>query len=104
VYLAPFASPGARLRVSAGGGRAPRWSADGGELFYLAGRQLMVVSVRTVPRLDVGSPRSVLTLGGSVWMDYAVLPDRTFLAIVPERLAREQPLTAVLNWPAELRK
>jgi hypothetical protein len=37
-------------------------------------------------------------------MDYAVLPDRTFLSIVPERLAREQPLTAVLNWPAELRK
>jgi hypothetical protein len=45
-----------------------------------------------------------LTLGAQGWGDYDVLSDGTFVAIVADRLSRDQPLTAILNWPAEIRR
>ena len=65
----------------------------------------MVVPIRTEPRLDVGRPSPLFTLGGKSWNDYDVSSDgKRFLAVVPERLSREQPLTAILNWPAEIKR
>ena len=37
VYLQPFPAPGGKMRISTQGGRAPRWSRDGRELFYWSG-------------------------------------------------------------------
>ena len=46
VYVQPFPGPGPKSQVSVGGGTLPRWPRDGGELFYLApDNRLMVVSV-----------------------------------------------------------
>jgi Tol biopolymer transport system component len=106
LYVAPFPPTGSKIRVSTGGAASARWSRDGRELFYVApDRQLMVVPIRTEPRLDVGRPSPLFTLAGRSWLDYGVSADgKKFLAIVPERVAREQPLTAILNWPAEIRR
>ena len=39
------------------------------------------------------------------WYDYDVSSaDGTFVAIVPQIVAREQPVTVVLNWKEEIRK
>jgi eukaryotic-like serine/threonine-protein kinase len=105
LYVAPFPPTAAKILVSTGGAWAPRWSQNG-ELFYLTpDRRLMVVPIRTEPRLDVGRPSPLFTLGGKSWNDYDVSSDgKKFLAVVPERLSREQPLTAILNWPAEIKR
>ena len=65
----------------------------------------MVVAIRTEPGLDVGRPSPLFALAGRSWLDYGVSSDgKRFLAIVPERVAREQPLTAILNWQAEIKR
>jgi hypothetical protein len=82
----------------------PRWSRDGGELFFVAGdRRLTAVAVRTTPSLELGKPMPLFVLPGRrVWKDYDVAADGgRFLAIVTDVRGDEQPLTVVLNWTAE---
>ena len=102
VYVAPFPNLGQRTRVTQDGARTPRWSRDGRELFYLtADRRLVAVPVRPGASLELGAPRTLFALQGKyAWATYDVAPDGRFLAIVPEALASEQPLTVVVNWMA----
>ena len=106
LYAAPFPLTGAKILVSSGGASTPRWSRDTGELFYLsADRQLMTVAIRTTPTFEVGTPRALFTLSKRTWTDFDVSPDgKRFLTIVPERLAREQPLTVILNWRPDAKR
>ncbi len=57
IYIRPFAGPGGRVTVSAGGGREPVWSRNG-EVFYrsLRGDRMFAVSAGTTPTLKVGPP------------------------------------------------
>jgi len=105
VYLAPFPKLGERVRITQEGARGPRWSRDGKELFYLtADRRLVAVPVRTGASIELGTPRTLFTLQGKYgWASYDVAHDGRFLAIVPESLSSEQPLTVVVNWTAESR-
>ena len=82
----------------------PRWSRDGRELFYLtADRRLVAVPVHAGASLELGAPHTLFALQGKyAWSSYDVAPDGRFLAIVPEALASEQPLTVVVNWMADL--
>jgi hypothetical protein len=84
--------------------RSLAWSRDGGELFYVsADRELLAVPVRTKPVLEVGTPATLFTLKGPAWNSFDVSTDgKRFLAVVPEVVANEQPLTVVLNWTAEI--
>jgi eukaryotic-like serine/threonine-protein kinase len=60
VYVQPFPAGGGRVRVSTDGGFAPRWSPDGGHLFFRDLRaNLMRVEVRTEPTLEIGPPEGV---------------------------------------------
>ena len=86
-----------------------RWSGDGREIFYLApdGR-FVSAPVRTRPTLEVGRPTTLFTLSEKLafasgpsraWQGFDVSPDgQRFLAIVPDVIAEEQPLTVVTNW------
>ena len=105
LFLSPFPPTGKKIQASTNGARMGRWSPDGRELFYISSDgQLMAVPVRTTPALDVGTPRALFSLPRP-WRDFAVSADGTkFIAIVPDVLAQEQPLTAVLNWKEEIRK
>jgi Tol biopolymer transport system component len=111
-YVAPFPPTGVKIPVSAGlyagidAQAGARWNPNGRELFYVStdGR-LMVVSVSTAPNLHVGRPSALLKLPGRLWDDFAVSADgQRFLAVVPEALAGEQPLTIVLNWRADVQR
>ena len=107
LYVAPFPATGRKTRVSSGGGWDPRWSRDGHELFYLSDEgQVVSVPVRLAPTLELGSPVPLFTVkGGKGWSDYDVsLDGKKFLAIVPEVVADEQPLTVILNWAAEIKR
>ena len=113
VYVAPFPAVAGKMRVSPMGGSLPRWSRDGRELVYISADQhLVAVPIRTAPTLVVGAPQSLFVVNGgrvwgdphgnAAWTDYDIAPDgKRFLAIIPEA-ANRQPLTAIVNWPAEL--
>jgi serine/threonine protein kinase len=104
VYLAAFPALADKVRVSKEGGAFPRWRADGRELFYLGldGR-LIAIPVRPGTR-DFGEPRVLFrTPGPHRWAGFDVTPDgQRFLAIVPEVVGAEQPLTVAVNAVADL--
>jgi Tol biopolymer transport system component len=105
-YVAPFGSPGEKIRVSTEGATLLRFSRDGKELFYLSpdGR-LFSVPIRTAPSVEPGEPRVLFRLApGPGWKDFDVAPDGRFLAMVEEVSASAQPATVVVNWTAEVSK
>ena len=55
IYVRPFPKGGRKLTVSSNGGRQPRWSRDGKELFYVGGNTLVAVSVSTGSTFSVGA-------------------------------------------------
>jgi len=57
VYLRPYPSLDARYPVSTSGGRAPRWSRNGDELFYISEDGLMSVAIATDPTVEIGRPQ-----------------------------------------------
>ncbi len=60
VYVRPFRSAGAAVRVSTRGGGNPRWSGDGRALFYIAPDGWVVrVPVPAGPDLRPGSPEAL---------------------------------------------
>jgi hypothetical protein len=113
VYVAPFPPSGGRIPVSAAGiypgvdlQQGGRWSRDGREILYVAGDgRLMSVPVRTSPRIEVGPPSPLFETGVRPWEDFAISGDgQRFLAVVPQALAGEQPLTVIVNWAADLKR
>lgn len=115
VYVTAFAGTDAAFRgrwpVSNQGGRAPRWRADGKELFYLAAgsRAVVAVEVRASgDRIETGTPRelfdaSIPAEAGDWLYPYDVAADGERFLIQEPADARSSPLTVVLNWQAKLK-
>jgi len=88
-----------KTMVSAGGGSSGRWNADGRELYYLSpDERLMTVPVRTGAALTFGTPVTLFGIGSRRWIDFDVAQDGRFLALIPEVVPREQPLTVLQHW------
>jgi serine/threonine-protein kinase len=113
IYVRPFADwDEAQTQVSTSGGRAPAWSADGRELFFLNGDDMMVVPVQTSDHFTFGTPRLLFkgtyVQGSGGARNYDVAPDKRFLMIKEvERNAEPPPrdkLIVVLNWADEVRQ
>jgi len=66
----------------------------------------MAVPIRTTRALEIGVPVSLFAIHGRwPWRDFDVSPDGTrFLAVVPQTMANEQAVTAVMNWTAQVRR
>jgi serine/threonine protein kinase len=99
VYVSRL-SGGPKTMVSIGGALDGKWSRDGREIFYVSSdRRMMAVSVQITPTLVLGKPVALFAMAGKPWVGFDVSPDgQRFLAIVPEVVASEQPLTAIQNW------
>jgi Tol biopolymer transport system component len=103
VYVTTFPPAGRPVQITADGASSPRWSHDGRELFFMsAERTLMAVPIRQTPRLEAGDAQALFPTGPRGWLDFEVAPDGRFLAHEPEIIAREQPLTVIVNWPARV--
>ena len=107
VYVATFPAFGARRQVSAAGGCQPRWSRDGGELFYVTlDGKLMSVGFRTgAATPEVTTPRILFDLPLVVvpaHEQYDVSADGRFLVAVERE--RSATIEVVLNWTGLLQR
>ncbi|MCA1589450.1 MAG: hypothetical protein LC734_03475, partial [Acidobacteria bacterium] len=105
IYVTNFEKPGERWRISASGGRSPRWRRDGKELFYLApDKKLMSVPVKSdLATIQAGDPVALFKADSIVEGDYDVTGDgQRFLINYSEAQAR--PFTVVLNWTKDLKR
>lgn len=109
IYITAFPGGGAKWQVSSNGGVFPKWRRDGKELFFLdAADTVTAVDVNTsggTPKL--GAPHGLFQAVG-IQRDFGpfdVTADgKRFLVNSGNLREGSDPLTLVLNWPAELKK
>jgi Tol biopolymer transport system component len=105
VYLRSFPDGATKVQVSAGGGTAPVWAADGRRLFYLAGDVIVAATLQLGAEVRVLARDTVFTgvaggdyLGGRPNFDVAA--DGTRL-VVPTLLAQRFELVVEPDWHRE---
>jgi DNA-binding winged helix-turn-helix (wHTH) protein/Tol biopolymer transport system component len=109
IYVQSFPSARGKWQVSTAGGEEPYWRRDGKELFYVAGKRLMAVDVKTDRQIfQWGSPKSLFEM--RLEMDarrnrYQVAANgQRFLVNVPLDSTLSAPITVVTNWTAGLKR
>ena len=105
VYVRPLRGSGETVLVSSGGGTEGQWRADGRELFYRSGGQMMAVDVLDSPNFSIGEPRRLFTdiYDNSDQFNYAAFPDgNRFLMIERDPRGDGQQVELILNWFEEL--
>ena len=110
VFVAAFPSGRGKRAVSAGGGTAPQWRADGRELFYVSDTTSMmsVPVTATETALDAGKPIELFRLSRPADLEgrndavlYRAEPSgQRFLIATKAPAADSPPIHVVLNWPA----
>ncbi|BCS31078.1 hypothetical protein TBR22_A02780 [Luteitalea sp. TBR-22] len=107
VVVQPFPDGSGRWQVSTAGGVAPRWRADGQELYFLApDATLMAAPVTAAGATFAAGPPVALfptriVEGGTIATSrpqYAVAADGRFLVNQPVTDAAAPPITLILNW------
>jgi eukaryotic-like serine/threonine-protein kinase len=100
LYATPMAGGGARVQVSTGAARLPRWSRDGKRLYYVdpVRKQMMEVAVS----VDGGElrPSAPSALFPYALPDYDVTRDGRFLVVRRKLNPDAPPLNVVINWTA----
>ena len=108
VYVRPFPTGGKEYLISHRGGRAPRWSKDGRELFFLAlDGMLMTAAIDAHNASIAAMPQRLFQTGllePTNQRPYAVARDGRFLVPTPRDALRRTPITIVLNWTTTLSK
>ena len=114
MYVRAFPDNGSKVQVSAAGGRIPRWSPNGHELFYRTDDQRIMVATYTVKggsfevrALRQWSQRRLADTG--VLSNFDLSPDgRRILALMPAVRAEDQQtenhVTFMLNFFDEVRR
>jgi Tol biopolymer transport system component len=108
IYVAAYPGPGAKWQVSRGGGTKPHWSADGRELFYLNGDDMMVAEVETSDVFRSRPPRALFAFPQLVrnrGFPYSVAADGTRFLMLKSNVVDGLPpvqLNIVVNWLEEL--
>ncbi|MEO6238340.1 MAG: protein kinase [Vicinamibacterales bacterium] len=98
VYIAPFPHASPKYRVSTGGGRLPRWADSRTLMFLSADGRLMRADATMDGGLRTTTPVSSFTAPPYIpWRDFTMAPGGRILAIAPDALARDQPITVITN-------
>ena len=113
IYVTSFPEPGARHRISSGGGVEPVWSADGNELYYRGPAEVFAVKVGGGSEFSAGKPVALFSdvfdrSGTTNHLTYDVHPDGRFLFVARPLAAEDDPygrlyrFKVVVNWMAEV--
>jgi len=110
IYVRSFPDGEMQGRISTEGGIAPRWRADGRELFYVEGDALVAAPVSTEGEFFSGTPRRLFRSAGPAMSPggreypYAVSRDgKRFVVSEQVGQAPEPKIHVVLNWYEEFR-
>jgi eukaryotic-like serine/threonine-protein kinase len=111
IYVSSFPdATRSRTIISAGGGRMPRWSRNGRELFYLSNdNALTAVPITTASSVQPGKLKELFTASGRV-LGWDVAPDGRFLLNVAAanpttgNSPAASPAIVVSNWQTALRQ
>ena len=112
VYVQATAGEGVTKIVSTDGGTAPRWRADGRELFYRNGDAILSIAVQPGSDQEFGPPQKLFSQpllefpspapGGR---HFDVAPDgQRFLLVLRKEPTGQSPVSVVVNWPSMLPK
>jgi Tol biopolymer transport system component len=109
VYVRSVGTPGGVQRISTNGGTWPMWSTDGTRLYYLQGRELVTVPVRSSEstfRWDASSNLFEVPIAqNSASANYAVSRDaQRFLVVTAVDDQPGAPLAILHNWLVAARK
>jgi hypothetical protein len=124
VYVVAFPSGEGERKISIAGGEQPRWRGDGKELFFVGeDGKMMAVEVKTEapsgpgnrPSFEPGTPQPLFdvllpVMGRSAVFEYDVTEDAKRFLLSGESgfdtgsPTSVQPLTAVVNWEAGLKR
>ncbi len=119
VYVRPFPAGDGKWQISTGGGAYPRWSRDGGKVFYRTAQGIADVDVTTADgALSIGNASEMFTgsfrgglagipVNGSIWADWAVGTDGEFILFPAPDASSDKSnttLQVVTNWFDELNR
>jgi Tol biopolymer transport system component len=113
IVVQPFPDANGKWQVSTGGGVAPRWRADGKEIYFIApDATMMAVPITASGKtFEAGTPISLFPTrivgGGTVNTNkpqYAVARDGRFLINQPVKEDTTTPITLLMNWNPGARK
>jgi eukaryotic-like serine/threonine-protein kinase len=110
IVVQPFPEPGRKWQLSTSGGIAPRWRADGKELYFIApDGKLMAVSVAaSSTTFEAGTPAALfptrIVTTPNPKNQYAVSRDGRFLINQPVEESSTTPIMLILNWNPEQKK
>jgi dipeptidyl aminopeptidase/acylaminoacyl peptidase len=109
VYVAPFPGPGGKWQVSTNGGTAPRWSADGKEIFYTVDNRIMAAAVAPqATNFEVGAVRPLFSVTpGGPGNFYAVSRDAQRFLVNTQNASTSSvipPITVAVNWLGAARR
>jgi len=110
LYIQPLEGGSGKWQVSTEGGRDPRWSRDGKEIFFIASNnRLMAVDVATTPTVALGTPRALFRSiswdGDRFGGNFDLSADGQRFFVRRARGATELPATTVVvNWMDRFRK
>jgi serine/threonine protein kinase len=106
IFVQPFPGPGGRIQVSGAGGAQPRWSRDGGRIFYIQPDKKLMEASFDPREGTAGVPRMLfqtrIVAANFALFQYDVAPDGRFL--INSLLANSPaPLTLLTGWTAALK-
>jgi Tol biopolymer transport system component len=108
IYVQEFPDARNKWQVSTNGGVEPYWRADGRELFYRSGRQIVGVPIQIGSTFTAGAPAPILETRFSASVArglYRPSPDgQKFLVLEPQAAQLDTPPSVILNWMSALRK
>lgn len=109
VYVRPFPGPGGKWQISTEGGDEPRWSPDGGEIFFRSAGKMMAAAVQSAVGFKAGKPvilfEDAYDRGLAGYANYDVLGKAPrFLMVRSEPRPAPTQLNVVLDWFSELER
>ena len=109
IYARPFPEGEGRWQISTEGGRAPVWSDDGDEIFYMSPNhdKVLAVPVKTGSSFEAGAPEVLFELEQPLpqLSQYDVTADgRRFIMPTPSEEDANAPIIVVTNWQGALVK